>query len=45
MPGFAFLDWRLAVILILISTVLSASLMYVIMKKKAWIPPKLECEG
>jgi magnesium transporter len=45
MPGFAFLDWRIAVILILISTVLSASLMYVIMKKKAWIPPKLECEG
>ena len=44
MPGFAFLDWRIAVLLILISTVLSASLMYVIIRQKKWIPPKLECE-
>jgi magnesium transporter len=43
MPGFAFLDWRIAVVLILLSTVLSAALMYMIMSKKKWIPPKLEC--
>lgn len=42
MPGFAFLDWKISVLLILLSTVLSGYLMYAIMKKKNWIPPKLE---
>jgi magnesium transporter len=43
MPGFAFLDWKISVALILLSTFLSGYLMYAIMKKKNWIPPKLEC--
>jgi magnesium transporter len=43
MPGFAFLDWKISVLLILLSTFLSGYLMYVVMKRKNWIPPKLEC--
>ncbi|VVB61575.1 CorA-like Mg2+ transporter protein [uncultured archaeon] len=42
MPGFAFLDWKISVALILLSTFLSGYLMYAVMKKKNWIPPKLE---
>jgi magnesium transporter len=42
-PGFAFLDWKISVSLILLSTFLSGYLMWVVMKRKNWIPPKLEC--
>ncbi|MBN1281092.1 MAG: magnesium transporter CorA [Candidatus Thermoplasmatota archaeon] len=43
MPSFTFLDWRVSVVLIVMSTFLSGSIMYLIMKKKNWIPPKIEC--
>jgi len=44
MPSFDFLDWRISVVLVLISTVLSGGLMYLIMKRRNWIPPKIACQ-
>ncbi len=44
MQGFTILDWRMEIILILFSTIFSGWLMYYVMKKKKWIPPKIACQ-
>jgi magnesium transporter len=43
MQGFTILDWKLELLLILLSTVLSGYLMYIIVKRKKLIPTKVEC--
>lgn len=40
-PEFGFIHWEWIVFSLVGSTVLSTMLMYVIMKKKRWIPPKI----
>jgi len=44
MQGFTIFDWKVEIVLLLISTVLSAVLMYYFIKNKKWIPPKNECQ-
>lgn len=43
MQGFTIFDWKAELVLILVSTFLSAGLMYLIVRRKKWIPPRVEC--
>lgn len=41
-PGFNFIDWRWIVLILLSSTILATVVTYAVLRKKGWLPPKID---
>lgn len=41
-PGFNFIDWRWIVLLLISSTILATVVTYAVLRKKGWLPPKID---